>query len=128
MEANEGLLIPKVDEPFALEIDVGTDGYSGILLQERDGSLLPIACTSKRLPLSNDDVQVEVTIRAIVLCLASSITFFSLPHWLKCGLCSLVLPPSSRRKTMAACKVSLLKLPSILSYSPLSPYSKSVRR
>ena len=69
VEAHEGLLIPKSDEPFVLEIDVGTDGYGGILLQEKEGSLLPIACTSKSMPIGKDDVPVEAVIRALVLCL-----------------------------------------------------------
>ena len=69
VEAHEGLLTPKADEPFVLEIDVGTDGYGSILLQERDGSLLPIACTSKNMPLGIDDVTLEAAIRALVLCL-----------------------------------------------------------
>ena len=69
MEANEGLLIPKVDEPFALEIDVGTDGYGSILLLKIYGSLLPIACTSKSIPLGNDYAPVKAAIRALGLCL-----------------------------------------------------------
>lgn len=59
VEAHEGLLIPNADEPFVLEVDVGTDGYGGILLQERDGSLLPNACTSKNMPLGMDNVPVD---------------------------------------------------------------------
>ena len=65
---HEGLLIPKANEPFALEIDVGTDGYGSILLLEIYGSLLPIACTSKSIPLGNDNAPVKAAIRALVFC------------------------------------------------------------
>ena len=47
----------------------GAAGYGGILLQENEGSLLPIAYTNKSMPLGNNDDPVKAAIRALVLCL-----------------------------------------------------------
>ena len=43
VRSHEGLRVPRSDMPFTMDVDVGYDGYGGILCQDK----WPVACTSK---------------------------------------------------------------------------------
>lgn len=70
LATNAELILPDASKTFVLEVDFSDTGLGGVLLQSRNGRLLPVGCASRLLKAGERDISLtEGILRASAYCL-----------------------------------------------------------